>query len=103
MNSIETTVSYALVKYGVFLPIALTEIKFRITNSSSATPPSLLYHTSCTFPLLVNTFALFKYPDKMIGRILANRKVNKFLKIESHSKLSMHRKILVLMVSLFFV
>lgn len=72
LSSIETTVSYALVRYGAYLPVTITEMSFTRGDTSSTKE---LYHANCTFPLLLSTFALFKYPDKVVSRLLANNEV----------------------------
>lgn len=69
LNSVETTISYARAKYAAYLPVAITKMSFNVENRTNISA----YHNNCTIPLLLSTFALFKYPNSIISRMLSNR------------------------------
>ena len=72
MNAIETTNAYALVKYKMFLPVAITESNIK---SNLAEMSKQSYYINRTFPLMMSTFALLRHPGKVIHRLLFDYKV----------------------------
>ena len=72
LNAIETTVSYTVAKYNTYLPVAISESS--VINSTTFI--NNFNYQSRTFQLMKSTFALIKHPDKIIGRLTFDYKVD---------------------------
>lgn len=74
LGGLHTVDAYSYVKYGVHLTSAITESNVKIFNETEEKIRSSHFNLR-TFPLILNTMALLKNPDKIKTRMIFDYKV----------------------------
>lgn len=77
LNAIETSVSYAMVRYNTHLPVVISESNLATGNNVDYLSNRALYYQKRTFPLVLSTLALIRNPDKVLFRMLFDYKVSR--------------------------